>query len=605
MDQLNELDNDEIVVGSGELYELTKPEVVVETAKEPIKTPIKKKSLSKIEITKIPRRVAPLPDIASSTPAVLAAPPPPPPPAPARDEGSSQHQSQVENVIKELEVSINMKQKKKKSSHQQRLSELKNRTLANEEDEQELASAQSNLFLRKSNLKSINSTGRSINSSKTSNVTSLFKPIDQTPVSTSHSTNKNAFLVPELPVVPVVAAAAATSPVSEEQQQSLVYEMSVATIFSPKSNESIAKNIVKPEPIKQAKKRELVDSEDEQANSSPPQKENPVVKAKSKAGRPKKQKPLQTITNKMPVAASSQPSTSKKANEEALKSSKRLNLKGLTKRGINPEDKRRLTIYEIKPVEEESEESGLRRSKRTKVDHQSVPVYRYDEIIDYAGNRVIVSKLVGTRKRVDKYSEFMTKHEVELKKRKKMAQQKKIRSNNSNNSSSGTDRAADSREMESPVHNEFDQAPSEPNEAPNDTADKRDPIHIQCTQDSSIKFSSHYNDSALNMSQETVLFENEDSNVSEQTVKRKVFCFKHHVKNKQFECCYPGVGLHVISKSGGLLCVDSMCSTQTQKHPSDVVYTMQMGEACIMSLSGSLSKHTEGDIIEIPAGKRL
>ena len=186
-----------------------------------------------------------------------------------------------------------------------------------------------------------------------------------------------------------------------------------------------------------------------------------------------------------------------------------------------------------------------------------------------------------------------------------MAQQKKIRSNNSNNSSSGTDRAADSREMESPVHNEFDQAPSEPNEAPNDTADKRDPIHIQCTQDSSIKFSSHYNDSALNMSQETVLFENEDSNVSEQTVKRKVFCFKHHVKNKQFECCYPGVGLHVISKSGGLLCVDSMCSTQTQKHPSDVVYTMQMGEACIMSLSGSLSKHTEGDIIEIPAGKRL
>lgn len=70
---------------------------------------------------------------------------------------------------------------------------------------------------------------------------------------------------------------------------------------------------------------------------------------------------------------------------------------------------------EFRPVEprhdtEEEEEgyAGLRRSKRNRIDKNVIPMYKFEEITDFAGKTVRVKMLVGTREKPDLF-DFLKK----------------------------------------------------------------------------------------------------------------------------------------------------------------------------------------------------
>lgn len=85
------------------------------------------------------------------------------------------------------------------------------------------------------------------------------------------------------------------------------------------------------------------------------------------------------------------------------------NLNGIKLREVNPLDKRRRTVYEL-PVEEKENPDGLRRSKRTKIDKFSAPVYEYEEVKDFNDKIVMVQHLVGVTKKdySSKYAQYMS-----------------------------------------------------------------------------------------------------------------------------------------------------------------------------------------------------
>lgn len=79
-------------------------------------------------------------------------------------------------------------------------------------------------------------------------------------------------------------------------------------------------------------------------------------------------------------------------------------------------------VPEVRPVEDEPAMDdevyqGLRRSKRHRVDKNSIPQYTFETITDYAGNKVRVKKLVGTREKPELFGHF-AHHQAALKSKK-------------------------------------------------------------------------------------------------------------------------------------------------------------------------------------------
>lgn len=127
-----------------------------------------------------------------------------------------------------------------------------------------------------------------------------------------------------------------------------------------------------------------------------------------------------------------------------------------------------------------------------------------------------------------------------------------------------------------------------------------EPIHVHLqSQEQTINNITNWDEGRVNLSQETLLFENDDDQ-SANNLQKKVFCFANKLKEKNFDKCYPGVSLNVISPTDGLLCIEPGGTTKTQTHSCQVNYFMQSGSQVVLSLNGSISKHGVCDVIKIP-----
>ena len=270
-------------------------------------------------------------------------------------------------------------------------------------------------------------------------------------------------------------------------------------------------------------------------------------------------------------------------------------LNKMVKRGKNEADHRRKTIYDIeafKPNVEESEENGPRRSKRTKIDQFSAPIYQFEEMTDYDGKKIIVQQMVGVTKKnyANKYCQLMSCLIRE------QENQKKKKKSNLKNKKEKKRKRSEAEDVEGYSENEEGSVAIE-------TQSVHETLHIgRGTQDQTIDLSG-WEKGAVNESQETIIFEQEGDGETEDNPRKKVFCFRDRLVSKRFERCYPGVSLHVMTSSDGILCIDPLGETKTQNHSNQVNYYLQKGGPAVLSLNDNVSRHKQGDLIKIPKGK--
>lgn len=647
------LENDETIVSSG-------------NAQRQHANPTK----SKIEISKIPISV--VPPVPESTPILAAT-------TNSSKSTMNINNSTANSIHQRSDIPIEISIKQTKKSAKQKKTAIKDQSVLDENDEMELAAAQSNLFIRKSFTKSINQTAmRSINSTHTvhgnnNQTQTINRSRSGSNILTKKSSfSKNPFNLPQVPSFPDTTP---TLPSTSHQARSLsprksprtqhhqsketppaedqlVYDETVGEIFGETHNYALPQIDQAPEPVDMSMERrkftqsnkELLLSKKNENKTPESAKETKKNKAdkKSKAARAASQ---ETESEEY----TPQPSTSKKASKQKKQSKSnkisdesadKENLprtskssrsprkqqktvtsddgdetssprkiikksgsrsKGLVdrdmnkmpKRTQNEADIRRRTIYDLEAFKQnanELEDDGPRRSKRIKIDKLSKPVYSFEEVTDFSGKTIMVQHLVGVTKKnyANKYCQMMSNLMKEKEKEKKREKEKKKKNKR---------KRPDSEE------NDLGDTDNVPVDVDSHTEQVHETLHInKLTQDQTIDLS-QWEKGAVNQSQETIIFEHEGEEESEVNPRKKVFCFRDRLVSKKFEKCYPGVSLHVLSTSDGILCIDPLGETKTQNHSNQVNYYLQKGGPCVLSLNENVSRHVSGDLIKIPSGK--
>lgn len=627
------LENDETIVSSGNAQKQT--------------------TKSKIEISKIPRPA--VPPVPESTPILSNI---------THTKGNKNNSTNsIHQKSADIPIDLSIKQTKK-SAKQKPV--LKDQSVLDENDEMELAAAQSNLFIRKSFTKSINSTTmRSINATHNLQGNANNQTITKTRSSSNlltkkSSFSKNPFNLPQVPsfpettpTLPPVASQRKepsvsprkkskkeTPPLPPPVEDQLEYDETVGEIFSD-THVALPQHEPAPEPVDMSLERhKFIQSNKELLLSKKNKKQSPEVtketkkskkskeirassqestqsegyapqpSSSTKASKQKKSKKSENKENMPKPSKSSVVTKSKQravatsddANDDTVSPQKKLkksvskskglvdrDLNKMVKRTQNEADIRRRTIYDLEAFKQnvnEFEEEGPRRSKRVKIDKLSAPVYQFEEITDFSGKTIMVQHLVGVTKKnyPNKYAQLMTGIMKEKEKEKKKNKTKNKR-----------------KRVENEDETEVDNSANVPVDIDSHTEQVHETIHInKLTQDQTISLS-QWEKGAVNQSQETVIFEHEDGDESDMNPRKKVFGFRDRLASKKYENCYPGVSLHVLSSSDGILRIDPLGETKTQNHSNLVTYYLQKGGPCVMSLNENVSRHVHGDIIKIPS----
>lgn len=474
----------------------------------------------------------------------------------------------------------------------------KDQTMVNEDDEMELLAVQSNQYLKRSFAKSINSTRNST-------------------LSTNQSLKSNPFVVPKIPRPPTLSSSPPQKKEDSKKSKSikqktkepepepkieptneLHYEETIGSMFThdePINNSETDNHMTHPIATELGTNEQQNEHETDHEMSRSPSPTISNKATKKKAAKQKKQRKLEKEkkekkrvkqTKHQRDVSKNSSSSSNSSNEQSANESL-INRPTQSKKRDNSLDRRRKTLYSVKDLNLEHDDDGLRRSKRVKLDHYSKAVYKYEKVKDFTGKTIMVQTLAGITKNnyPSKYAELMAHTNV-----------------NNNLKSKSQPKLKKTKKHSHRIEDNNDE---------NDIGDdfvKHEPVlATRNTQDSTLDISDiNLEEDQVNKSTEVVIFENssqKEENDDENESKRNVFCFKRQLLNKKYENCYPGVALHIISTTSGILCINQSMCTKTQMHTSDVLYFVQKGGPLILSLNGNLSRHQVGDSIKIPNGK--
>jgi len=314
----------------------------------------------------------------------------------------------------------------------------------------------------------------------------------------------------------------------------------------------------------------------------------------------------------------------------------------------------------VEATNDEECPNGLRRSKRAKIGHGCHAKYNWDEIVDYGGNKVRVLSKVGTLDQRNLFAESARKYLLSLEAKK--AEREKARKKSSSKSprkrvSKKSSKKAQEEEEEEPVvaeeeqeeevEKEVEEAPKklskeerkqlkyeakvrmrkeekrrlrklekerkiEEEEGYTEGGDGQDYImnvdQQQQQQDESISGSTsqasleqftQFGESQINGTQETILVQNPKTNTNKN---HRMYLFAN--AERKYEELMPGVGVVILSKEQGIYRLDPLCYNSTSLHDVPISYVVQNG-SILCSINGILSRHTAGDIINIPKGNSL
>ncbi|RNA19431.1 hypothetical protein BpHYR1_032685 [Brachionus plicatilis] len=273
--------------------------------------------------------------------------------------------------------------------------------------------------------------------------------------------------------------------------------------------------------------------------------------------------------------------------------------------------------YEPKMVDEgENDPSlALRRSKRAKIDKNSQPIYGYEEISDYQGNKCIVRKVVGTKDKIDlklnmeliRINHLSQTRKTSESKKKKRQENKNVHKKQAeistalkNQQDMDNNKQIDDHLIDDPIEQlnrietqsepQFDQV----NEQHQDAA----VVDQDCLEDDNLAASNETLSISLNSnvnnSMEFIYSKNDGS-----TRPIHLYFFHKNIEKKNFQPYSKGVQISPISDLTGILRINGTCSTKTNLHDFAVNYFVQNG-SFLFSLNGHLSAHYEKDVIFIP-----
>ncbi len=542
-----------------------------------------------------------------------------------------------ENLLKQQQAKIESKEKVSKS----------NEKSLNQTDS-ELKLIQNDRFIRKSYGKSINSTANSLADCSTrSNVLRKTGAELKTPLLSTTSRAKSSFVLPPVPTVEFrnIDLQAASDDLNNknksqkkdttqsEDEETLPQvaakpntttndlgfsNIEPADMFSPsaslnhpnedeeqhqKKGEStkqktpVIKDLIKKKSaIKQVSKKDkkskqtkasknrLVPSDDEEKEN------NPAKKSKTKS-QSQKAKPLETISNRF-TARSSQP--------------------------IGHDKQFQIRRKTLQPVEiNGEEESGLRRSKRVKIDYSSaVPVYQWESITDFTGKKLMVQTIVAQTKRTCRLVDFLNEYEQKKNTNKtKLNKSKPSRILRPKRDLSDSDENSDGEEFKrmnkksktsdmtesSEEINSMDQSNMDKHSTSN--IQSKEPIHIKMNVNSGnfTETSFFFNlnsDMEINESQQSMIFEEEETSKTE---RKQVIYYANRVESVEFNNAYEGVSIKALSSNNGYICLEPEGCTRTQVHETGCEYFLQKG-ICLISIGGSISKIKRADLYCVPAG---
>lgn len=278
-----------------------------------------------------------------------------------------------------------------------------------------------------------------------------------------------------------------------------------------------------------------------------------------------------------------------------------------------------------KNQEQENPSVPLRRSKRAKLDKNSQPVYGYETIQDYKGNKCIVRTLIGTKDKIDvKINQEIMKNFFQVNKKKETrtinTQQNKTPIKSKKLSQKNLKKIEQSNEIHL-ENNDNDLINASKNTVQDSMIEQNQLIQkfsnnenqnrgVEIGQIKSFKNNSLsitalnrtecMENSQVNKSYEIAYVRKDDLTKEAEAI--HLYFFHKHLENKEYEFCSNGVGICPLSDVTGLIRIENNNSTRTSNHESSITYFVQRG-SCIFSINGTISIHNEKDVIHVPSSK--
>lgn len=269
--------------------------------------------------------------------------------------------------------------------------------------------------------------------------------------------------------------------------------------------------------------------------------------------------------------------------------------------------------------ENESESAlALRRSKRAKIDKNSQPIYGYEEISDYKGNKCIVRKVIGTKDKIDikinkelmRINHFLSDNTKSREKKKKRANKivdktqtkisdafKKLEKTQNKQTNDKTDNDLSFQEQNrSNLIIELD-LPN--NQESNQNEQEVNSQYLSANIDDESSLSIPMTADNVNNSMEFIFSKSDGGSKP-----INLYFFHKNIEKKNFQPYSKGVQICPISDLTGILRINGSSSTKTNCHDFTVNYFVQNG-TFLFSLNGIFSMHHEKDVIYIPKSKVL
>ena len=265
-------------------------------------------------------------------------------------------------------------------------------------------------------------------------------------------------------------------------------------------------------------------------------------------------------------------------------------------------------------LDEEGEEdryNGLRRSKRQRVDKNSVPEYAFETITDFEGKRVRVKKLIGTHEKPNLFPHLLKQLQRErerLSQKKKAAKTEKpaAKNNHDDQQHRWVDELVGAHENDDnqpipPTNDEhrvvrrLSQRRSVDNEAEGgfdtiDIGDENEQTLMDLSQ--------------VNKSSDEIYIQDEDGQTNMRPI--NFYCYWKNVPQRKFTDTETSVGVQVspVYDNDGFMKIEPLAATKTTSHETELTLVVQQGKMLI-SINESRSIQTARDIVRIPTSKLL
>ena len=257
---------------------------------------------------------------------------------------------------------------------------------------------------------------------------------------------------------------------------------------------------------------------------------------------------------------------------------------------------------------------ALRRSKRAKIDKNSQPIYGYEEISDYKGNKCIVRKVIGTKDKIDikinkelmRINHYLTDNANTKEKKKKRNEAKNVDKTQT--------KISDAFKKLEKTQNE--KPPKSNKKENNDKTEEQNRSNLiieldlanDQVQNENLNQNENVNNANIDESSLSLSMTTDNVNNSMEFIFSKsdgctkpihLYFFHKNIEKKNFQPYSRGVQICPISDLTGILRINGSCSSKTNYHDFAVNYFVQNG-TFLFSLNGLLSIHHEKDVIYIP-----